>query len=176
MTFLEISPNLLINLNAISTVTTLSEMVVGVSILTYFKFWILDIKEYKDKIDFCEAKLVEELAQLHGNLHNRILTTDIPLRGSPPDHPDLLGQLAQKTFSIIRQFNEISILYKRYKLFNSIILIFTVFGLLQFLMQLCFSNLAIYISALSILIIVIELIVIVCMSRNIISLERHERR
>jgi hypothetical protein len=174
MILLDNSVDILSILKNASIPITLIQLLLG-GLVSYFKWWIIEIESFKKRIKLCVEIYSEEMADLFVSIFDRKLNTDIPLRGQPPDYTDIVVKFINKQFISSNKYVEVNELYKSYKKYNAFLFFTTMVGIVLLLLSIFIKELQIYITYVSTCFVLLQIFTIYKMNEKVNKLEKLEQ-
>lgn len=174
MIFLEANfSNLFDSVSQAAIVTPIVQLVIG-GLANVFKRWFIDKQDFNRRATFKMEKLTEELTDQLALIFDRAINSSIPLRGQPPQHPDIMHNYHRAIILHNKQITELRIINLKYRFLDRMLLITTVLGLILLILN-CLKGLSVYIFAVSVLFIALQIVIIISMYKNVEKLEAYEQ-
>jgi hypothetical protein len=96
---------------------SLIQMFLGIA-ASRLKGFSVDKDTYRKRINEITEKSIEELSNLFSDIMNRKIDTDIPLRGEPPHHSDIVAEFHKLIMGKSRIFFQLESDFQKYRLLN----------------------------------------------------------
>jgi len=174
MIFLEVNLSTLFeSVSQAAIVTPIVQLIIG-GLANVFKRWFIDKQDFNRRATFRMEKLTEELTDQLTMIFDRAINSSIPLRGQPPQYPDIMHNYHRSLILHNKRITELRIINLKYRFLDRLLLITTILGLILLILN-CLKGLSPYIFTISILFIILQIIVIIAMYKNVEKLETYEQ-
>jgi len=148
-------------LNNVSIITSIIQIVLGGFVFSLFKIWLLREEDLNRTITLTKEKKYEEVCDSMQNVLERAISSDIPLRGNGGEYPDLLLTCTKKIISISNEFEHLKKTKRTVNYLNSYLIITSLLGFFFFIIAKCMNSNFYIISIISIIIILSQSIVFI---------------